>query len=361
MMRMFRVRAKPLTRTYKDALLSSFPSQLPPHGSVSTKENTLETQKLAKGKYPATVPDSSFFSKLKLAEQHQFSHRKRRRFDYKNNFSAALSLPYTRKELDDRRGEQNALLTMVKKHVIEHANRRVDLFFYTLIAYYNTGIFPTSGHTDLQHGRGRNTNRGRAITEACHSSFIPSLLDTTIYQNKGRTKYKSLLSGTHFMDSLNATVELPPFVNDLDDMLEGACRQKSLKILQEVSLGKINPIEGLNIFLKMMQGTLKKFKKEAESKSESVLLQHSLMKQKFINPDLVDLVIHGTLSSTFSNTTETASDDYIQLMLRLTPKEKILCEKDEKFKVELYLEKMIEIQEEILSSKNGEFVSSKLG
>ncbi|HAT8178922.1 TPA: hypothetical protein JA361_05460 [Legionella pneumophila] len=356
MMRMFRARRNPSAIIRKDLSLTSRSLQVPLLQSAAKPQSTLKNKELTERKYTETLPDSRFFSKLKLAEQDQFSYRKRRRFNYQRNFSAALSLPYSRKELDVNQDEQDTLLSMVKKYVIEHANRRVDLFFYTLIAYYNTEIVPTNGYTDLQHGRGRNTNKGRSITEACHSSLIPSLLDSTIYQNKGRLKHKSLLSGTHFMDSLNATVELPPFVNDFDDVLEKTCREKCLKILHDVSLGKINPIEGLTLFLKMMQDILKTFKQEAENESQSVLLQNSLIRKKFISPNLIDLVIDGTLLTTFSGSTQSASEDYIQLLLRMTAEEKTLCEKDEKSKVKLYLAKIMEIQNEILTSKNGEFV-----
>ncbi|AMV13927.1 Dot/Icm T4SS effector RavQ [Legionella pneumophila serogroup 1] len=357
MMRMFSVRRNPSAVMRKDLSLTSRPLlQAPLLKSTVNPQNTLKNNELKERKFTETLPDSRFFSKLKLAEQDQFSHRKRKRFNYQKNFSAALSLPYSRKELDVHRDEEDTLLSMVKKYVIEHANRRVDLFFYTLIAYYNTEIVPTNGYTDLQHGRGRNTNRGRTITEACHSSLIPSLLDSTIYQNKGRLKHKSLLSGTHFMDSLNATVELPPFVNDFDDILEKTCRKKCLKILHEVSLGRINPMEGLTLFLKMMQDILIKFKEEAASENQSVLLQNSLIRKQFISPNLVDLVINGTLLTTFSDSTQSASDDYIQLLLRMTSEEKALCEKDEKGKIKLYLAKIMEIQNEILTSKNGEFV-----
>ena len=299
------------------------------------------------------APNPKFFAQLKSEEHKQFSHKRRTRFDYKNNYSAALALPYSREQLEKKHSNQNLLLEMSEKFVVEHANRRVDLFFYTLIAYYKTGVLPTYGHTDLQHGRGRNIKGYKTITEACHSSFTPSLVDETIYQNKGgKEKNKSLLSGTHLLDSLNSTVELPPFMNDLDDVLESKCRQKSLEILGNVSLGKINPVEGLTVFLKMMQDVLNDLKQEVQQQSTSPLLKHSLIGKHQINPKLIDLVIKGTLSTTFSNQTKRANDDYIQLLLRMTEEEKALCN-NPKNTEKLYGEKMIEMQEEILQAKSG--------
>lgn len=303
------------------------------------------------------IPNPYFFTQLKAEEQKQFVSKKRHRSAYKDNYSAALNLPYSNQQLAAKHQDQNSLLAMSKENIIEHANRRVDLFFYTLIAYYKTGILPTYGHTSLQHGRGRTTRSNTSISEACHSSLTPSLLDRTIYQN-GKTgeKHKSLLSNTHLMESLNSTVELPPFVNDLDDLLENACREKCLVILREVSLGTINPVAGLTQFLQMMSTLLTHLEKDVEHKSKSALSKHSLMKQQPINPNLIELVRTGTLSTTYSSQTQTATDAYIQLLLRMTPEEKASCN-DEGSKEKLYLEKIMELQNEILHTKSSKLPS----
>ncbi len=355
MMRQFTGK-KPLARLFSDVVtppqLSS--SRVLLARKKNTTAATIESKANTTGTQSATGSDPKFFAQLKLEEHKQFTYKKRARFDYCNNYSAALALPYSQNQLETQQNNQDALLEMSEKYVIEHANRRVDLFFYTLIAYYKTGVLPTYGHTDLQHGRGRNTYGFKSMTEACHSSFTPSLLDKTIYQNmQGKKKHKSLLSGTHFMDSLNSTVELPPFMNDFDDILEEKCRQKCLGILGDVSLGKINPVEGLTLFLKMMHDALTDFKQQAEQKNHSSLVQHSLIGKKNVSPKLIDLVIKGTLSTTFSNETQTAADDYIQLLLRMTPEEKALCDNNEKSKEERYMEKMTEMQNEILQTKSG--------
>ncbi|KTD74199.1 hypothetical protein [Legionella tucsonensis] len=300
--------------------------------------------------------DPLFFTQLKAEEHKQFTSKKRLRSQYKDNYSAALHLPYSNHQLAIKHHDQNALLTMSKKNIIEHANRRVDLFFYTLIAYYKTGILPIYGHTTLQHGRGRTTRSNRSISEACHSSLTPSLVDSSIYQNKKTgEKHKSLVSDTHFMDSLNSTVELPPFVNDLDDLLENALREKSLTILREVSLGTINPITGLTQFLQIMSTVLKGFKENAENKSKSALSQHPLIKQP-ITPNLIELVKTGALATTYLPQKQTANDAYIQLLLRMTPEEKASC-KDVQSKEVLYIKKIIELQNEILHTKSNKLPS----
>lgn len=336
------------------------PSQVLPSASKNTltplhatKRSEATTPSLAESLNPL------FFTKLKAEEHKQFTSRKRLRFEYKDNYSAALNLPYSNHQLVTKHQDQNALLAMSKELIIEHANRRVDLFFYTLIAYYKTGILPTYGRTSLQHGRGRTTRKNINISEACHSSFTPSLLDKTIYQNnKNGEKHKSLLSDTHLMDNLNSTVELPPFVNDLDDLLENTCREPCLTILRDVSLGTINPIEGLTQFLNMMNKVLNDLKKEAENKNQSALSQHSLMKHKPINPNLIELVLTGTLSTTYCLQTNTATDAYIQLLLRMTPEEKTACQ-DAGNKEKVYIKKAMELQNEILQTKHSKHPSQQ--
>ena len=297
---------------------------------------------------PVKVVDPYSFDQLKLEEHKQFTEKKRTRFKYTKNYSAALALPYSKLELTNKRDAPQALLSMANNHVIEHANRRVDLFFYTLIAYYKTMLLPTNGHTNLQHGRG-----SEHITEACHSSLIPSLLDKTIYQHpEADEKHKSLLSGTHLMNSLNATVELPSFVNAFDDVLELKCRPKCLELIGAVSQGKITPIDGLNIFLQMMQDTLNELKRQAEQKKNSLLAPYSFLGKQELSLGLINLVIKGTLATTFSAQKLAATDAYIQLLLRLTPEEKMLCEQNDTSKDRLYLEKIMGMQQEILQAKS---------
>lgn len=296
------------------------------------------------------------FSQLKIAEAVHFNNKHRRRFNYSTNHSAAIILPFTKKELATKRLDHEALLKLSKEQILEHANRRVDLFFYTLIAYYQTNIIPTTGHTSIQHGKGRATPTNKSLTEACHSSLIPSLLDNTIFLNDGiHIKRKSILSGTHFMDSLNSTVELPSLVNQFDDVLENACRNKCLDILAHVSLGKINPIEGLTMFLQMMQDFLNDLKDQAKKINHAVLLKHSFNRQPYLNENLIDLVIQGTLSNTYSNKNQSVLDEYIQLLLRMTPDENLSRDHDELNKGSFYLQAMLNMQNEIFQSKTNHY------
>ena len=329
--------------------------------SVSTEcSSKTEKSPIPQGKNVITsrtnsqsAPPTHFFTQLKQEEHKQFTSKRRRRFDYKENYSVAISLPYSNSELKRAEDNQSKLLKLSKHNLLEHSHRRVDLFFYTLIAYYNTKIIPVRGHTSLQHGRGRHVGDDTSITEACHSSFTPSLVDNTIYQNShSKKKRKGLLCGTHLMDNLNATVELPSFVNDLDDVLEKMCGNKCFAILREVSLGTINPIEGLNQFLKEIQRVLINIRQQIETNNCSNLIRHSLIGKKEDNIKLINLVLRGTLRTTFSEQTQCVIDEYIQMLLRMSEQEKELLKKNGECNEALYLNKIIEMQDEILQTKN---------
>lgn len=290
----------------------------------------------------------SFFEALKLEERQQFPSRKRLRTEYRQNFSAAESLASSSAEVGTNYQSEEAFLSMASSHIIEHANRRVDLFFYTLIAYYLKGLNPTNGHTSLQHGKGRHIQEDTTATVGCHSSFTPSLLDETIYKNRPYSrKRKSLVCDTHFMDSLNATMELPLFVNRFDELIESICRPKCIEILTKVSYGKINPIEGLTRFLQMMKEVLSNLKTQAKYEQG----QHPFFTNPSLNQNLIHLVIKGTLSTTFVNWSKTVSEEYLQMLLRLTPAQTRLCD-DKQLKKRIYSAAIIKIQEEILTSEN---------
>ncbi|CEG58887.1 hypothetical protein [Legionella fallonii] len=356
MMRRFISGTKPQIRTQKSSFFTPQRSTSSVH-SVSVEQEPIVAHQEKKVGTPAThsqtAPTDKFFAQLKKEERRQFTNKRRKRFDYVDNYSAALALPYSNEALRQNQNEQSALLAMSKDNVIEHSNRRVDLFFYTLVAYYKTMFIPVRGHTHLQHGRGRHVCDDKCVTEACHSSFTPAVVDKTIYQNsRFSKKRRSLLCGTHLLESLNSTVELPSVANDLDDVLEKIYGDRCLQILREVSLGRSSPIDGLNQFLKEIQEVLIDIQQQIATNKYSSLLSHSLVGKREDHSNLIELVLRGTLRTTLSKKTQKASDEYIQLLLRLTPQEKESCNKDEGSKEALYLEKIITMQEEILQAQN---------
>ena len=295
-----------------------------------------------------TTVSPGFFTQLKKEEHRISPSRKRIRFDYEDNRTGALALAVPTSILTQKHNDTSALLKLSQTYIKEHASRRVDLFFYTLVAYYGSHILPIVGHTRLQHGRGRSLSDDTSLTQACHSSFTPSLIYKTIFLVKGKI---NILSGTHLLESLNSTVELPPFVNAFDDLLEGTCRPKCIEILQQVAMGKLNPTQGLNNFLIMMKELLENFALQAHAKEYS-RLSHPLFTtyKTYVSPKLIDLVREGTLTTTFLEKTNTVNEEYIQLLLRMTEVEKELCRGDAKKSTKLYSAKFKELQSEILNT-----------
>lgn len=156
----------------------------------------------------------------------------------------------------------------------DHAQRRVDLFFHLMIAVYKQKLVIERGKTNKQHGNGSK----KTGTAACHASLLPnpvarpadisfsakarSLLSFSLFSTGSvatiNVDADTFLKDTHFEDELNSTTELPKIVNDFDCHLEGKWIKSnavnaSVGILNRVSLGEINPIQGLREFGEVMK------------------------------------------------------------------------------------------------------------
>ncbi len=339
---------------------------------ISSQIDIKEKPPSEKKKNKKTLKTSSInidTANLKKSSSHEKSpltahKRLRLRFTYADNYSAALALPIPDKELEENKDNPKNLLQKSQKQIMEHAARRVDLFFYTLVAYYNTKAMPLENHTILQHGIGRHssveekgihsTDKVKSITQACHSSFFTGLVDCKM--QKKDVLQKNLLDGTHFLDSLNATVELPAEVNRLDDELEIKffCRDKSLKILQNVAKGVKNPIEGLSDFLSLMDIALSEIEtpESASKRRNSYLFKDSLYCPLQFKKDLIEIMKKGTLVNKWDSDAKTVINEYVEMLLRLKPKEKKGCLHSWKKRDKIYFQKMKEIQKEILNTKS---------
>ncbi len=255
---------------------------------------------------------------------------KRNKTSYNENMTAALQM---REE-------------GIHKHHIEfHASLRMDLFFFTLIAYYNSKLTIGIEKTNRQHGQGaKKTN-----TTACHSAILTSLWDTTKkhagheYSTRNAptiTSYRTgILNGTHFYESLNLTVELDESVNYFDTHhIEGRTetnqkmRACALNILNTVSSGKSNPIEGMNKFLN-------KFNEHLLAVKDGYFKHKELKTSpRDTRPKIFDAQYKGSFFNTcgFKSARKDRNvielkEDYIQAQLPLTKKERIKLREDPGF------------------------------
>lgn len=126
--------------------------------------------------------------------------------------------------------------------------------------------------------------------------------------------------------------------------------------------GRINPIQGLSEFLKIMNETFKDLQNSEEnSESKSTYLSRdALNAPKHIKSQLLKLVASATTTDKLSPEMQSATDEYIELLLRLSPTEKLKCKSSREIREEVYINKIQEIQAEILTTQSQYKNSSRL-
>lgn len=194
----------------------------------------------------------------------------------------------------------------------EHAARRVDAFFYLLVAIYRQQIIITKESTIKQHGKGSKSLN----LQACHSSLFPNLKFTALpgFFSTKFTECSVKFQGSHLEDLMNTTVLLPHIVNVFDGYLEGKARQSKLvqyclSILNQAAKNQIDPREGMNLFLIAMRDYFNFF----ESKY--------LKSNKIAAPNSMRKIWEHEKNGTFwaANKDYSVKDEYLYMMLRLKP------------------------------------------
>lgn len=276
--------------------------------------------------YKTSTPSSSLFSSLLTTVTSLFksnTEEKKQEFKpvskvkAKNVHNKMKSLEEKIKETKSSSQMDELLLEkieLVEDQIIEHAARRVDLFFYLLLAVYKKNMIISKDHTIKQHGKG-SKSKG---TQACHSSLFPNIklepIKTTLsflFSTK-----PLVISGTHLEDSLNMTVELPTIVNAFDQRLEGRYKLSKtvngcLTILNKVSKGEIDPRDGMNEFFKIMDLFFQAFEKKyltTKNKTSSAAIKTIWKYEK------IGTFFYATENNAIQN-------DYLHLMLRLNSTE----------------------------------------
>jgi hypothetical protein len=130
--------------------------------------------------------------------------------------------------------------------IIEHAERRIELFFYTLVYYYGKknpiAILDTErGSRQKVHGIKPYYN-----THACHSALISNPCEKPLWRRADGSGYINVTivwpEDNHFINVLSTTTELPMEVNAFDSVLEGKIktpsfwRQYALDLLNAVNI-----------------------------------------------------------------------------------------------------------------------------
>ncbi|PHQ81920.1 MAG: hypothetical protein COB66_01075 [Coxiella sp. (in: Bacteria)] len=142
------------------------------------------------------------------------------------------------------------------RDIQEHAHRRMGLFFLLCISLHQSKRIISLSSTIEQYGEGAPGHRHAAA----HSSLFTAIDDALPErQSRGATP-DSIIKGTHFEKTLNATVDLPDEVNKFDSLCEGnntensrGMRNKVLPVLNQVSQGDIGPIDAVTQFYMLMK------------------------------------------------------------------------------------------------------------
>lgn len=229
--------------------------------------------------------------------------------------SKLISLEKERKQLTEP-AQIDALLakevTLLDEKIKEHAARRVDLFFYLVLAVYEKQVIISKDKTIKQHGKGSKI-RG---SQACHSSLFPNVQLTTIPSKWQFFKKISAptLAGTQLDEALNMTVELPNAVNAFDGHLEGRYRptvyvQSLLNVLNEAASGKKNPQACMDNFFCIMNEFFLDMEKKCFTKKT---IDTPITTKKIWEYEQA-----GTFQAANADK-KTVNEDYMHLMLRLT-------------------------------------------
>ncbi len=241
----------------------------------------------------------------------------------------------------------------LREHIEFHAISRIDLFFYTLIAYWGTRLIVDMGETKSQHGVCDKTKKLGMFFHACHSSLFPNLVDGMTREELAAplpSMRTGILHGKYFFDALNVTVALPQVVNQLDIQLEGKrsdddplrrpiYRRRALEIINLVSNDEMNPIEGMTQFLNMLHGFYQD--KRAYINESAKTSPTKARKRAWQYSGNAILSLRG---DTY------VRRDYIEMLLRPNKTDRpFLLENPDRCS-EIYLKRFKEIAEEILGS-----------
>jgi hypothetical protein len=175
--------------------------------------------------------------------------RRSRRFSpYESNRTAARQARYSHQH---ERGQSFFEHLELIDRIHDHAYRRIQLFYYLLLVYWKEGVRVEMKPTVLQHGSSRCLQ-----CSAAHSSLLPNVVDS-----------KGVFPEVCYLrDSLNATVEMPDYVNYYDGVIEKAMRPKALNLLNQVSLNGLHPYVALQTFINQMHQFFEKSREMTRKK-----------------------------------------------------------------------------------------------
>ncbi|MDR3441991.1 MAG: hypothetical protein P4L65_03130 [Legionella sp.] len=251
-----------------------------------------------------------------------YTQHKRMIYPYSANLTSSTEFKPVIKNKHDKK----ELVQLYQDQIRLHAARRVELFFMLLIAYSEKNLKPDIAKTVLQHGQAHN--KREIVFSAAHRSVITALADNS--------KGDWILTNTFLQQELNATDLLPHFVNEFDSQIE-IDRQRYVKIIHEVSNGKIDPIKGLLNFLTILDTRLK-------------YIQHYVVDNHGVLPELLKYTREGSFDFILVNFKK-LNPAFLKALLGMTDAEEHLDTAQHK---QLRTDKMKDIQLSLLTQPSPE-------
>jgi hypothetical protein len=203
-----------------------------------------------------------------------------------------------------------------KDLIVEHAERRIELYFYTLVYYY--GQQYRIAIQDTARGSRQKVHGIKLFyhTEACHSAIISNPCGKPLWRRSDGLGYIDATiiwdEDNHFINVLSTTTELPTEVNDFDIILEGKIktpsvwRKYALDLLNAVSYKQIHPVDALRDFFMMMTNFFNSLDINNAPREKQLIYNYQL---------------EGTFTGKWDPNNTTTFTNYCCRLLRLEPNE----------------------------------------
>lgn len=172
--------------------------------------------------------------------------RKRTYYAYSSNITISRSSEYPHKP---GIRPSDSEFKQWRNVVIDHAYRRMQIFYYQLLFYFQEHCSVMQEKTLSQHGKS-----SCCCCSAAHSAILPNLKDE-----------KRLMSQKlHLYHTMNSTIEMPAIVNAVDCVIENQIRSTALDLIHLTSLNNLHPYAALTLFAEKLAEFFALGKKETE-------------------------------------------------------------------------------------------------
>ena len=230
---------------------------------------------------------------------------KRRRISAKKNITISRQHTFSKEEgaicmVDTKESTPKSL--DLRDRVLDHAYRRMQIYYYQALAYFQEGCTIEIAPTDLQHGSSPCKN-----CQAAHSAILPHLTDN--FQERIIQKISSeglstqilhyvealnldplaleillesdekeglasffdnehelLTPKTYLYNLMNSTIEVPKEVNMFDSTLESHMRPVALTLLNSVSQEGLHPYAASERLAEEIKECIAKIQEETQQK-----------------------------------------------------------------------------------------------